>query len=240
MPEMIRKLEQSDIDFGLLYLGDLKSSLPAPSEPVTVIDSDGEEFRSKMHSAQPRIDGLTALHQKHGSTVNQTVNITVHSHEPRVLRVFFQLRAEDADQDSPYIRGNLSSQGIDRRQVVERQIRLRRGQKTFRESLRKLYGDRCMVTGCRTLAVLEAAHISPYLSDNDNHPENGLLLRCDIHTLFDLDLLGIQPDSLRVELHPGVVDEYGALVGVTLCCRTGHRPSQDALKPRYKRFLGNR
>jgi HNH endonuclease len=36
-----------------------------------------------------------------------------------------------------------------------------------------------------TLDILEAAHISPYRGEEDNHPENGLLLRADLHTLFD-------------------------------------------------------
>ena len=62
------------------------------------------------------------------------------------------------------------------------------------------------MTGCTVFAVLEAAHIKPYQGENDNHPQNGLLLRADIHTLFDLNLLGIQPERLQVEisgpLHP--------------------------------------
>lgn len=85
----------------------------------------------------------------------------------------------------------------DWREVVERQIRERRGQQHFRDILRERYGDRCLVTGCEVLAVLEAAHIKPYQGEADNHPENGLLLRSDIHTLFDLDLIGIEPERLQ-------------------------------------------
>jgi len=91
---------------------------------------------------------------------------------------------------------NYSPQAGDRRQIVERQIRERRGQQHFRDALRKRYGDRCLVTGCEVLAVLEAAHIKPYRGEDDNHPGNGLLLRADIHTLFDLDLLGVEPVQL--------------------------------------------
>ncbi len=131
---------------------------------------------------------------------------------------------------------NYSPQEGDWRQLVERQIRERRGQQHFRDALRKRHGDRCLVTGCTILAVLEAAHIKPYQGENDNHPENGLLLRSDIHTLFDLNLLGIGPDRLQVELHPGLAKEYGNLAGTTLGCALGHRPSQQALKQRYRQF----
>ena len=59
---------------------------------------------------------------------------------------------------------------------------------------------RCMVSGCQLVDLLEAAHIRPYRGENDNHPSNGLLLRADLHTLFDLDLLGIDPETLLVRL----------------------------------------
>lgn len=124
----------------------------------------------------------------------------------------------------------------DQRQIVERQIRERRGQQHFRDVLRERHGDCCLVTGCTVLSVLEAAHIKPYQGEHDNHHENGLLLRSDIHTLFDLDLLGIEPVSLRVELHPGLVKEYGKFIGKTLRCASDHRPSQKALKLRYRQF----
>jgi putative restriction endonuclease len=103
--------------------------------------------------------------------------------------------------------------------------------------LRERHGDHCLVTGCKVLAVLEAAHIKPYRGEQDNHPENGLLLRSDIHTLFDLDLLGIEPDRLQVELHPSLRPEYGDLAGLQLGCRSGLRPSREALRRRYKLFL---
>jgi hypothetical protein len=124
----------------------------------------------------------------------------------------------------------------DPRQLVLRQISERRGQTQFRQALRDRYENRCLVTGCEVLAVLEAAHISPYRGESDNSPDNGLLLRADIHTLFDLDLLGIEPDRLQVELHPGVTKEYGHLVGKTLGCADDRRPSREALQRRYGLF----
>jgi hypothetical protein len=146
------------------------------------------------------------------------------------------LRPEEADQDESNDGDPYDPDGVDRRPLVERQISERRGQRRFRDALREWYGDRCLVTSCEVLAVLEAAHINPYRGENDNHPENGLLLRSDIHTLFDLDLLGIEPESLRTELHPDVAKEYNRFAGIELACTGNHRPSKTALNLRYQRF----
>jgi HNH endonuclease len=127
----------------------------------------------------------------------------------------------------------------DPRRRVMRSIVERRGQQRFRNALRETYGDVCLVTGCRVLDLLEAAHIKPFSEGGDDERQNGLLLRADIHTLFDLDLLGIEPEQLRIELHPSVADEgeYRALVGKELQCPGSARPSREALSLRYDDFL---
>ena len=125
----------------------------------------------------------------------------------------------------------------DRRQLVMRQIRERRGQSKFRQALRLRYGGKCMITGCKLFDVVEAAHISPYRGSEDNHPENGLLLRADLHTLFDLDLLGIEPETLEIKLHSKVFDtEYRNLEGRKLIC-SKFKPDTEALKSRWNLFL---
>ncbi len=146
------------------------------------------------------------------------------------------LSADEADQPASRDLEGYNPDGIDRRPLVERQIRERRGQREFRDALRQRYGDHCLVTGCNVLAVLEAAHINPYRGEQDNHPENGLLLRSDIHTLFDLDLLGIEPEGLQVELSPEVTNEYGRFAGMRLDCPADCRPSVEALLLRYQQF----
>lgn len=124
----------------------------------------------------------------------------------------------------------------DYRAVIERQIRERRGQTQFRNRLIKRYGKRCLVTGCTAQAVLEAAHINPYRGEKDNHVDNGLLLRSDIHTLFDLNLLGIEPVHLRVQLHPSLAKEYAQIAGAEIRVAPALRPSQAALSLRYIQF----
>lgn len=74
-------------------------------------------------------------------------------------------------------------------------IKTRRGQRKFREKLLNFYNKSCIVTGCKVQDLLEAAHIIPH-SENSNYSEsNGLLLRSDIHTLYDLGYLAIDPNG---------------------------------------------
>jgi HNH endonuclease len=106
---------------------------------------------------------------------------------------------------------------IDAREKAARQISMRRGQPAFRRKLLKIYGGACAVTGCRAVQVLEACHIIPYLGPDTNHPCNGLLLRADLHTLFDLGLITIDAASMTVRIAPELHDtEYGVLEGRNL------------------------
>jgi HNH endonuclease len=63
----------------------------------------------------------------------------------------------------------------------------------FRKKLIAAYRGRCAVTDCDAYDALEAAHILPYRGPAFDHVTNGLLRRADIHTLFDLNLIGIEP-----------------------------------------------
>jgi len=74
----------------------------------------------------------------------------------------------------------------------------RQGQSKFRAELLKAYSGRCAITDCDAEAALEAAHIVPYLGTETNCLANGLLLRADVHTLFDLHLISINPDTGKI------------------------------------------
>lgn len=113
---------------------------------------------------------------------------------------------------------------LDSRRRVARAIAVRRGQKAFRNALLTAYGEACAVTGCTIPDVLEAAHISPYRGDHTNDVRNGLLLRADIHTLFDLYRLTVGADDLVVRVHPALQSsEYAGYAGQRL--RAGVTPS---------------
>ena len=70
----------------------------------------------------------------------------------------------------------------------------RPGQAGFRIGLTEAYQRRCAITGENILPVLEAAHIQPVAYNGTNDLTNGLLLRSDMHILYDEGLLGITPD----------------------------------------------
>ena len=126
----------------------------------------------------------------------------------------------------------------DRRKQITGSIRLRRGQSKFRKSLIHRYGPACLISGCRLLDVVEASHIWPYRGDKDNHPENGLLLRADLHTLFDLDLLGIDPQQWTVQFHPKAHSAgYSKFEDRRLRIGASPGPSAAALRSRWKSFL---
>lgn len=68
-----------------------------------------------------------------------------------------------------------------------RQVLKRRGQGRFRASLINAYGGRCAISDCDALDALEAGHVAPYSESVNNAISNGLLLRADLHNLFDLE-----------------------------------------------------
>lgn len=93
---------------------------------------------------------------------------------------------------------------VDERRRVLAAIVRRRGQPAFRKALLGAYGGRCAMTGCDVVDALEAAHIQPYSGLKSNDVRNGLLLRADVHTLFDLYLIAINPGSLRIAVAPAL------------------------------------
>jgi putative restriction endonuclease len=101
----------------------------------------------------------------------------------------------------------------DARVMTQRAIRVRQGQGRFRASLLAAYGGRCCITECDVEPALEAAHITPYRGEHTNKVWNGLLLRADIHTLFDLDRLTVLPEGV-VRIAPELQEsQYASLDG---------------------------
>ncbi|MBB5637268.1 hypothetical protein HDE68_003181 [Pedobacter cryoconitis] len=147
------------------------------------------------------------------------------------------LSPEEGNDENEYPEdGGYNSNNEDERQSVSRQIKARRGQKKFRDSLIERYGKICMVTGCTILDILEAAHIKPYKGVKDNHAANGLLLRSDIHTLFDLNLLAIEPKTLIIYVHDRALPEYEYIQGKKLLVKKDKSPSNKELGVRWTSF----
>lgn len=121
----------------------------------------------------------------------------------------------------------------DQRRYVIRSIVQRRGQLVFRRSLIETYGGKCVFSNCAIVEILEAAHIYPFMDGPTNDVSNGLLLRADLHTLFDLRLVSVDPKKRTVATCPKLKEsEYFKLNGRPLAASISGRSiaSKSALE----------
>jgi putative restriction endonuclease len=92
---------------------------------------------------------------------------------------------------------------------------------------------KCAISSCDAEQALEAAHIQSYLGAETDRVENGLLLRADLHTLFDIGLLAVEPQTLTVLLAPRLTSgSYASLHGAKIRVprHQALRPSPEALQ----------
>lgn len=87
------------------------------------------------------------------------------------------------------------------------QVKPRLGQGSFKIVVTDAYKRSCAVTGERALPVLEAAHIKPYADGGEHRIDNGILLRSDVHRLFDKGYMTITP-SLKIEISRRIKEEF--------------------------------
>jgi putative restriction endonuclease len=78
-------------------------------------------------------------------------------------------------------------------------VEARQGQGAFRARVLDAYGRRCAITGERTEPALEASHIRPYKESGPNKVNNGLLLRADLHQIFDAGYITVT-SAYRIEV----------------------------------------
>ncbi len=90
----------------------------------------------------------------------------------------------------------------------DRLVRNRVGQQAFKGLVLTSYDRRCAITGNHIGPTLEAAHIRPVALEGQNRVDNGLLLRSDVHTLFDLGYLGINP-KFELQVSHRLREEWG-------------------------------
>lgn len=122
---------------------------------------------------------------------------------------------------------------VDARRWVRASVVRRQGQGEFRSALLGAYGSRCAISGCPVEDVLDAAHIVPYCGELTNHVQNGLLLRTDLHTLFDLGLIAVDPSAIAIIVSPKLAGtEYATFDGTPLSVpeKVVQRPSMAALE----------
>lgn len=112
-----------------------------------------------------------------------------------------------------------------------RPVRPRLGQGAFRALVTDTYEYRCAVTGGKILPVLEAAHIRPVAAQGTHDVRNGVLLRSDVHTLFDRGYVTITPDG-RFRASPRLKDEFdNGEAYRSLDGRSVWQPSRDVDRP---------
>lgn len=129
--------------------------------------------------------------------------------------------------DSVAMPFDFASSSQDDRQRAIREVRVRQGQAGFRRQLLDAYDSRCAVTRYDATEALEAAHIVPYRGPVTNHAQNGLLLRSDLHSLFDLGLIGVHEESLKLVLSPELrMTQYSVYEGTRVFA-----PASSLLQP---------
>lgn len=112
----------------------------------------------------------------------------------------------------------------------------RLGQRAFKAVVQEAYVRHCAITGHKILPTLQAAHILPVADGGEHRIDNGLLLRSDVHTLFDRGYLGIE-DEYRIRVSPRLRSEFGngeefySREGqvLTLPAKVRDRPSREFL-----------
>jgi len=135
-------------------------------------------------------------------------------------------------------RGGSGFRANQQRRRIVREMDLRRGQPKFRDRLVRRYGEACQISRCTFAGLVEAAHIKPYAESNENGVHNGLLLRSDLHKLFDLGLLAIHPQSLTVALHRTILEMgYRQFDGLELFTNGSAGPDRVALAKRWDTFI---
>lgn len=124
---------------------------------------------------------------------------------------------------------------VDARKQQQRAIIVRQGQASFRNKLLDVYDKTCAISKVNVESALEAAHIFPYMEKETNVSSNGLLLRSDLHLLFDKKLIRINNEYI-VEVDPILVNSvYGKYDGVSLQLpkNMNDYPNKKALASHY-------
>lgn len=114
----------------------------------------------------------------------------------------------------------------------------REGQGEFKGKILRAYNNRCCISGETTPELLEAAHIQEYKNKKSNHVQNGLLLRVDLHRLYDNGLLFID-SNYKIHISKLILSQqYRQYHGQTieLPTSTNEHPSKDTLELRRNDF----
>jgi len=131
-------------------------------------------------------------------------------------------------------------QPVDDRRREESLRVIREGGKEFRRDQITIWRGRCIVTGTTIRRVLDGAHIFRYLGEYTNHPSNGLLLRADIHRLFDSHMVGISLEASYIVVHVSPKlrqSEYWNFNVKQIAVPRGHSLAVRYVEHHYREFV---
>jgi predicted restriction endonuclease len=195
--------------------------IEALANAVAAVDQHVEYYRQLgTGSDQPGVRRIAERFRKiiNDSAARDSEGLT------RDQRKLFQKELSTGDFDA--------ADETDARRRTVAAIVQRQGQAEFRQKLLRAYDNRCAITGCSVPLILDAAHIKPYRGPTTNHVQNGLLLRTDLHTLFDVGLLAIDTSTMSIVIALRLYStDYEAYEGqrVRLPVRKSDWPNKRAL-----------
>nr|WP_274502949.1 HNH endonuclease [Xanthomonas campestris] len=212
------------------YPGEDHSDLGANLSFLTVNDTNRRYYdktRKDWRSSSNHPRDLLFRRGKSRGVTYEPFRASIHGHwtlqpndggvwEAVQLAATAQSTAEAEGQDAAFAHLPPLDSDHDARVWAMRAVAQRRGQSFFRNQLLDAYGSRCAITGCSAKEVLEAAHILPYRGDHTDRVDNGLLLRADLHTLFDCLLLWITPENKVALASSLLTTDYLPLKGQTV------------------------
>ena len=209
------------------YLGeDLRKYIGFCRNLRNVCDEVGmdEEIRASLlldllDRPKPPADLLETLHRAMGHTLARFTGLKADA-------AYSPKRPEEDDSTMP-------------QEFAMAAIRARRGLKQLRDQLCKLYQNRCAISGSPVLDLLEVAYLVPYPTGNVHEPANAILIRTDIHTLLDCNLIGIEPKTKTVVIAPPLKGtSYAQLHGRPVAVRKDQSTvDQDILEERWRLFM---
>ncbi|MEV8436897.1 HNH endonuclease signature motif containing protein [Actinosynnema sp. NPDC051121] len=110
-------------------------------------------------------------------------------------------------------------------------VQVRSGQQAFRAALLERDKDVCAITGPCPQEALQAAHLRQFAKHEEHDVAAGVLLRADVHVLFDRGLMAVNPSTRQVclapdlrayEVYAPLEGRHAPLVGVDLLAVREH------------------
>lgn len=165
--------------------------------PIGLIVNNKKKDKNKKKNKKYKVMGLAFVERYNSATgmftLHGPVNAKTVNNSSFISAGFDELKPEIQNQLEQI-------DDTDERIKEFRESMRRQGQAQFRNNLLKAYSNRCAISGNDVPQVLQAAHIGQYRGPKTQMVTNGILLRSDLHLLFDAHLLSVEPDSKRIRL----------------------------------------